>query len=92
MSSESFKELGVRNLLVGVFTFLVPFAWNSAMNTLFDAIAEHYDMQDSWPEVIARFTYAILLTILVVLVIRRLMHRTFATSRPSKTSKKVKRL
>ena len=68
------SKLSPSALVVATTALVVTFAWNGFFNNLFNFIAETYfQRQDGEQELGLRFTYAVLVTLTAVLLVRRVI-------------------
>ena len=66
-------RLAPSSLAIATVSLIVTLAWNGFFNNAFDYLAGRYFEQDGAQELTMRFIYALLMTLLAILVIRKLL-------------------
>ncbi len=75
MGAHSVEELAPTSILIAVVGLIVSMAWNGFANTLFDHISEKLKSPDGYGELALRLTYAVVLTLVAVHLVRGALTR-----------------
>lgn len=71
---HTLNDLAPASILIAVATLVVTMAWHEVFNTVFNHVATVYYKMDNGPEEIAmRVTYALLVTVLAAVFLRRFL-------------------
>ena len=71
---HTLNDLAPASILIAVATLIVTMAWHEVFNTVFNYIAVTYYNMDNGPQEIAmRVSYALLVTVLAAVVLRRFL-------------------